>query len=297
MCSTIGLFYALKNYNFDIVGMTGVSGGSIALPLLSQNLPLTEIIEALSSVKGSKIQDEDLTQQAIDWIRNKLGMKRKGDVPFTGVLRGNGLKNQLKSVYSKYNAMTFENGKIPFSVIATKIAIPEQYIQTTEQNPHITFLNAITRNFREVFSHGDVLCPIRASTAIPLVFRPEKIAGCLYVDGGAVESIPAWSAIQQYGKYDVFVADATGDILTEPLVVDDIDSLIEVGIATIHSIIRESSIQKLQQATTLLNSCSRQVILVRPKIKVGMTETDKYESAIMDAYDYSLKYIAEVFSV
>jgi predicted acylesterase/phospholipase RssA len=297
MCSTIGLFYALKYYDFDIIGMTGVSGGSIALPLLAQDISINELVQTISTVDGSKIQDQDITQQAIDWVRNKLGMKRKGDVPFTGVFRGNGLKGELKKVYAKYNALTFENAKIPFSVIATKIAIPEQYVAITEQNPHITFLNAITRNFKEVFKHGDVLCPVRASTAIPLIFRPEKINRCLYVDGGAVESIPVWSAIQEYGKYDVFVADATGDILTEPMFADDVDSLIEIGVATIHSIIRESSLQKLNQSMTLLNSISKQIVLVKPKIKVGMTEVKQYEPAIMQAYDYALKYIPEVYSV
>ena len=50
------------------------------------------------------------------------------------------------------------------------------------------------------FSEGSIVDCVSASCSIPIVFKPVKIDGVTYVDGGVVANIPAW-ALRDKCKY------------------------------------------------------------------------------------------------
>lgn len=50
------------------------------------------------------------------------------------------------------------------------------------------------------FSHGDIAECVSASCSIPIVFKPVRIGGVTYVDGGVVANLPAW-ALRDKCKY------------------------------------------------------------------------------------------------
>jgi predicted acylesterase/phospholipase RssA len=308
LCTVAGLFYALKEYEFDIAGMVGVSGGSIALPLLSKNISKNEFIKAITSVNGKRIKDQDISQQAIDWIRKTIGLPRNVDLPFTGLLRGNGLRFELAKIYKQFDCETFEKGIIPFSVVATKIAADKSLNGLIINNPNTTFFLAMQppdvgenenkiSKIECVFNKGRVLEPIRGSTAIPLVFRPEIIDDEIYVDGGCVNAIPVLPAIIRYGYEDVFVADATTDIIEEPLYAEDINSAIDVGIATIYAMLRSNTLDKLKLAQQALSCYTKRIIRIKSPCKISMTDTKRAGEEIEKAYDYSIKEISKYFDV
>lgn len=297
LCITAGLYYALKDCGFEIAGMAGASGGSIALPILSKNVSKSDFIKAIISINGDKIQDNDIPQQIIDWLRNKVGLPRKVDPPFTGLLRGNGLRMEISKLYKRFDCETFEKADIPFVVVATKIAVDRSLNSFILDNPNTAFFASLTSKIEAVFERGSVLAPIRASTAIPLVFRPEVINNELYVDGGCVNAIPVLPAINRFGYEDVFIADATTDIIEDPMMTNDIGSIIDVGVATIHAMLRSNTLEKLKLAEQALSSHTKRMIRIKAPVKIKMTETKKAEEQINKAYEYSIKKIKENFDV
>ncbi|MDE6555535.1 MAG: patatin-like phospholipase family protein, partial [Duncaniella sp.] len=50
------------------------------------------------------------------------------------------------------------------------------------------------------FREGDIVECIAASCSIPIIFKPVRIDGVTYVDGGVVANLPAW-AIREHCKY------------------------------------------------------------------------------------------------
>jgi len=277
---TIGTFYALQSEGYNIIGMTGASGGSLPLPLLGQNLPMNQVIDIFKKIPGDSILDMDITQQGIDWIRKKFGIPRKGDKPFTGLYRGNALRQTLLKMYKENNAQTFESAKIPFLVVATKIAVARDRVT----NDSSVFLNAVTHPRHTIFKQGDVVSPIRGSTAIPLVFKEEEINGELYLDGGIVDAIPILPALQHFGPYDVFIADAASTISEEPLYADEVDSVIEIMIATIYTMFRDATLTKIEDALKILSLHNKNMYRIRANIKIKMTETEKMSEAILESY-------------
>jgi hypothetical protein len=282
---TIGTFYALKQSGYEIVGMCGASGGSIALPVLAQDKSLDWVLECFSKVNGDNIFDQDISQQAIDWFRKKIGIPRKGDMPFSGLLRGNGLRRELTNLYKYAKCSTFEDAKIPFTVMTTLIGTKERQLL---DNPVSLYLTALQHSRSVKFFKGDVVRPIRASTAIPLVFRPEKIGDETHVDGGTLDSIPVLSAIRQYGLYDTFLADATTDLIEEPLYVDSVNNIIEVAIASVYTMYKEATLTKVSDAIKLLQENGKQLVRVNPPIKIKMGETEKLPSEIAKAYAFAI---------
>lgn len=53
---------------------------------------------------------------------------------------------------------------------------------------------------REAFTSGDLARCVTASCSIPIVFKPVRIGGVRYVDGGVVANMPAW-AIRDKCRY------------------------------------------------------------------------------------------------
>lgn len=57
---------------------------------------------------------------------------------------------------------------------------------------------------RVAFEEGDIATRVSASCSIPVVFKPVKINGVRYVDGGVLDNMPAW-AIRQRCRFLVGV--------------------------------------------------------------------------------------------
>jgi NTE family protein len=100
-------------------------------------------------------------------------------LPDNGFVKGEKIEGYVNRMV---NAAPIENFKIPFHAVATNI-------QTGEQM---------------VFGTGNAGMAVRASCSVPGVFKPIKIAGKTYVDGGLVSPV-AVDIARQYGA-DVVIA-------------------------------------------------------------------------------------------
>ncbi len=97
----------------------------------------------------------------------------------------------------------FDALPIPFRAVATDLATREPV----------------------VLRDGDLARAVRASSAVPLVFAPERIAGRVLADGGLSANVPV-AAARRLGAVRVIVSDVSGerltaDELTSPLAIAD----------------------------------------------------------------------------
>ena len=83
-----------------------------------------------------------------------------------------------KAIYEKYLPPKFEDLSIPFVIAATN-------------------LRQGTNTF---FSHGQLIEPVMASSAVPVVFDPVKIENELYIDGGILNNLPVEPLIGHVDK-------------------------------------------------------------------------------------------------
>lgn len=82
-----------------------------------------------------------------------------------GVLRGRKIEKYLTELLP---VKTFEELSVKFSTLAVNLMSGEP----------------------KIFDRGDLIAPLRATSAIPFVFHPVEIEGELYVDGGVLERVP-----------------------------------------------------------------------------------------------------------
>ncbi len=66
--------------------------------------------------------------------------------------------------------------------------------------PAVICATDLNNNEKVAFREGDLADCVAASCSIPIVFKPVKIGGVTYVDGGVVANLPAW-ALRDSCKY------------------------------------------------------------------------------------------------
>ncbi len=112
-----------------------------------------------------------------------------GDFADPGIPDGGFLKGEkLEEFVNRHVGDTpIERMRIPFHAVATDL-------QTGRET---------------LFGQGDAGVAVRASCAIPGVFRPVRIGGRVYVDGGVVSPVPV-KAARRLGADRVIAVDVTG---------------------------------------------------------------------------------------
>jgi NTE family protein len=105
------------------------------------------------------------------------------------LVRGNRIFENIgvrRAVETSLGRPRFEDAQIPLAVTATDLETGAE----------------------RVFSTGDVIEPLLASTAMPGIFPPVAIDGSNYIDGGVANNVPIAPAVDM-GATTVYVMDAT----------------------------------------------------------------------------------------
>jgi NTE family protein len=89
----------------------------------------------------------------------------KFQIPDGGIFRIDSFEHFLEE---HLRAKTFDELKIPLRVVATDLDKGESVI----------------------FTHGELIPPIIASSSVPILFSPKVISGTHYVDGGVLKNFP-----------------------------------------------------------------------------------------------------------
>lgn len=99
----------------------------------------------------------------------------------------------------------------------------------------------------EVFDHGPIDECIAASCSIPIIFRPMKINGTLYVDGGVLKNLPA-SIIRN--KCDTLIGVNVSPMVNEKLK----PSIIEIALRSYKLMSKTNTIADINMCDILIES-------------------------------------------
>ncbi len=166
----------------------------------------------------------------------------------------------------------------------------EEYINTMVKNTPIEKMRipfyAVAANIQNgqeaVFSRGNTGTAVRASCSIPGIFRPVKIDGKMYVDGGVVSPI-AVDAARRLGANIVIAVDISADIdARQP------EGTVEMILQAIG--IMHSKISAIQLA--------RADVIIRPKVgRISSADFDKSVDAMIEGEKAALEVLPTIQAI
>lgn len=166
----------LQKMDDQSIGLTLSGGGSRGYAHIGVFKALEEkeirpnIISGTSmgAIIGALIANGYSSKQIANWARS---LKQKNIFHIRGMNQGLSSHKYIRKILINILPQTFEELKLPL------------FISTTN----------LDKGEHEVFSSGSLIEAILASISIPLIFKPVKINGERYVDGGLLKNLPASS--------------------------------------------------------------------------------------------------------
>lgn len=159
-CSAAATFSALDRLGIEPEAICGSSGGAISAAMYASGMSGEDIKQALYTLKLSDYFDPDY----VDVFRAIVN----GFRGWHGILKGKAMERWLKK---HLPVQTFEGCRTKCYVISVNVS----------------------KGVKEVLRSGDLISAVRASSAIPFIYKSVKINGDYYIDGGAVSNVPAYS--------------------------------------------------------------------------------------------------------
>lgn len=178
----IGVLKVLERHNIRVDVVTGTSMGSIVgglyavgysgkeLEAIVKVLPWTEILSDQQIFRNQTLRSKENEGRYIYSLPLEKGKIQLPD----GLVAGQRLNSLLKELTLTYHGLQdFTTFPIPYANVATRLS----------DGMPVTHFD------------GDLVQTMRASAAIPSVFRPVNIDGVKYIDGGIVRNLPAIDAL------------------------------------------------------------------------------------------------------
>ena len=200
--SHIGVLKVLERYNIPIDCIVGTSMGSIVGGLYCAGLKAEEIEKIALQTNWDYVltlgEKEDRANLFLDrkYLIEKsfLYFRFKGFKPLVPsyVISGQSITESLLKIFFK----------APFHYVTNyKELKPEFYSVATD----------LVSGQRIIFSSGNLVYSVRASSTIPLVFQPVFMDSLVLVDGGLISNIPA-DVARELGCDIVITVDATSPL-------------------------------------------------------------------------------------
>ncbi|MBI5076229.1 MAG: patatin-like phospholipase family protein [Nitrospirae bacterium] len=178
-------------------------------------------------------------------------------VPDNGFVKGERLEEYVNAMVRN---TPLEKMRIPFYAVAANI-----------QNGQET-----------VFSRGNTGTAVRASCSIPGIFRPVKIDGRMYVDGGVVSPV-AVDAARRLGADIVIAVDISADI----------DALQPEG--TVETILQSIGIMHAKISAIQLAKAD---VVIRPKVgRIGAADFEKRLDAVIEGEKAALDMLPQIQAI
>ena len=139
------------------VAFAGASSGAIVAAMAAAEMANEDIRDLLFNVQKADFWDPDPFPL---FLKSILRLFRG----YTGYLNGNGFARLLE----KLPARRFGECRCPLAISAVDV----------------------THRKEKIFTNGDLIKAIQASGSVPMLFKPAKIDGALYLDGGISGKAP-----------------------------------------------------------------------------------------------------------
>lgn len=160
-----GLWRVLQEEGIAVDSVVGCSGGSMYAALIANHVDV-QIMEDWSKTLW--------TSDIMHGYTENLKASKDGSLRFnerSGLVDDSVMNKKLQDIYGD---LDFSDLKMPFKVVATDLLSGEKV----------------------TLSEGSVFNAIRASLAIPIIFPPWDVDGCLLIDGAVSDPLPIDVAIQ-----------------------------------------------------------------------------------------------------
>lgn len=148
----VGALAAIEEGGYEVVELSGTSGGSIVGSLYAS---------------GKSVKELDAITQSID-LKKMLHYCPFALADFA-YCNGSNLESLLKDLYGNVN--TFDDLKIPLHVVASNLTDSSIHVFNKDNNVGLS-------------------TAVRASTAVPFLYSPIKIDDKWLVDGGITSNVP-----------------------------------------------------------------------------------------------------------
>ena len=196
---------AIKNYDYEFIGVAGTSAGAIVAALYAAKWPVDQIRDVIHEKNFVDFLDgferaraESGVQEFLElasgvsgkWTE-KLAALRHLIFPRTnlraviarlvksyGIFDGNSFVTWLNQCLTRYidkDRVTFDSLPIPLKIVASNLSTQEPTIFSKDQWPAMPVADAV-----------------RASISIPFFFCPTIQVSEMLVDGGLMSNFPAW---------------------------------------------------------------------------------------------------------
>ncbi len=156
-------------FGYALIGMLRILERENIFPDVISGTSMGALIGAFYA---AGIGPDELERIAVSITRKRLWMMADPIVPRTGLIRGNGVLNFLKS---HLNDQSFGDLLLPFACVATDIQTGKEMI----------------------LDRGNVAEAVRASLSLPFFFQPYYLEGRYLVDGGLVNPVPTSISVSQ----------------------------------------------------------------------------------------------------
>jgi NTE family protein len=173
--AAIGLQNVLAREGIEIDMVVGCSGGSLYAALMAAGYPADRVVEMSKTLWTREITSKRHTRSLLSALFPKL---MKFDESF-------GMRDDrpiLETLERAFGGLSFETMKIPLHIAATDFHTGEQVI----------------------LGSGSLVDAIRASIAIPFIFKPWRVGDRLLMDGFLSDPLPVGVAMKEGA--DVIIA-------------------------------------------------------------------------------------------
>jgi len=163
--AAIGLWRVLQDENIQVDSIVGCSGGSIYGAAIANHFD-TDKMQELSKILW--------TSEIMQGYTENLKASKDGTLRFnerSGLVNDSVMNSTLQKVFGETK---FSDLHMPFKIVATDLLSGDKV----------------------TLSEGNVFDAMRASLAIPIIFRPWEVNGRLLIDGAASDPLPIDVAIQ-----------------------------------------------------------------------------------------------------
>jgi NTE family protein len=253
----VGAMKALAENGLYPSWISGTSAGSMVAALYASGCSIQEMEDVALTLK-SNIYDTDylgIVGGVLQWILTK-------DTKWDGIVKGKNLELLMKKVTQNKN---MKDAKIPLAITSVDIntGVTVMFVSNKrglQDTKYIVYMDNVP-----------IYEAVRASVAIPVVFKPKIINGMRLVDGGVTESVPV-NVLKQMGARKVIGIDLgySGQRRSE------VNNILEIGSQSIDIMSYQMTRMKTVQADCIIN----------PHIyDVGMTEVHRIPELIDRGYN------------
>lgn len=261
ICGEIGILKSLEEYNIKPDVIIGTSAGALVGGMYASGLTPNQIIEHFKQMKKKDYID-------VDWL-GLIKLLTFGK--WTGFIKGRALHSWLLKVIGN---KSLENTNI------------KCYITTTN----------LSKGIPEVHEKGNLPALIRASTAIPFVFRPQEIVaqeGLQYhVDGGAVNNVPLDELIDRAPDCDIYIIGTVLRLQKTP----KIDNSFIHGRFTLFGLFERiaNAVAAEQKKENLESQDKRVFVILANPGSISLTEPEKAPEAIWRGWHSTITQVKDL---